>query len=385
VPEPLRPVGFWSYTSSDDRNSIGRLSQWRVLLTNALQLEIGQRPVVHIFQDASAIPQGSEWEAEIHKALGQSCFLIPIVTPAFLQSPWCCIEVTWFREREIALGRSDLIFPLQYIDTADIDPDNPEDCHDPGVLRLLRARQRTDFRDLRFRVPGSEEVSERIAALAFAIRSALRRSVAVPTSTAAGVTQRLEDQVASSKETAPSQDRAVSETPSPPVSGPRPILSRRFVARTAVVLVGCIVLAAVGYLATTQGFRRSLFTTTASSLEPDATVIIGPVKGTVTSFLTSGSLVIGGRNVRLSGIESIPPDQVPIIESWIKTEGDYLDCEPTDGTRFRCLTQQSLDVSQMLLLNGAARASPDATPVYRAAEKQARDARRGLWQVTGRR
>jgi hypothetical protein len=388
VPEPLRPIGFWSYTSSDDRNSSGRLSRWRVLLTNALQLEIGQRPVVYIFQDVSAIPQGGEWETEINRALGQSCFLIPIVTPGFLQSPWCCTEVMRFRAREIALGRSDLIFPLQYIDTVDIDPDNPEDCHDPGVLRLLRARQRTDFRDLRFRDPSREEVSERIAALAFAIRSALRRSVVVPTVAGAGVTQGLVDQVSSSKETDPPQDRTASETSSPAVSDPVPM--RRFVARWAVVLFGCGALVAAGYLATTQGNRPTppvaevsgerASTPTSTGPELDATVATRPIKGTVTSLSSSGWPVIGGQSVRLFGIETIPPDQVSIFASWIKAEGDYLDCKPVDGTGFRCLTHESLDVSLAVLLNGAAHASPDAPPAYRAAEEKAREAHRGVWQ-----
>src|ERR1700722_18294805 len=167
--EPLAPTGFWSYTSSDDRNSNGRLSQLRVLVSNALQLEIGQRPEVHIWQDVAAIPHGAEWENEIHKALGQSSFFVPIVTPGFLQSPWCCAEVMRFREREIQLGRSDLIFPLHYINTDDVDPEQRNDCCDPEVLRLLRARQRINFRDLRFRDPSSEDVSIRIAELAHSI------------------------------------------------------------------------------------------------------------------------------------------------------------------------------------------------------------------------
>ena len=69
-----------------------------MLPSNALQLQIGQRRVVRIVQDVTAIPRGSEWEAEIGKVLGQSSFMIPIVTPGFLQSEWCCVRAG-FRSR----------------------------------------------------------------------------------------------------------------------------------------------------------------------------------------------------------------------------------------------------------------------------------------------
>ena len=113
--ERLRPTGFWSYTRDDDRISNGRLSQLRVLLTNELQGLFGKLPQVHIFQDAEAIEHGTDWENEIRKALGQSSFFIPIVTPGFLQSDMCCMEMTRFRDREIELGRSDQDFATQII------------------------------------------------------------------------------------------------------------------------------------------------------------------------------------------------------------------------------------------------------------------------------
>jgi hypothetical protein len=39
VTEPLNPTGLWSYTSSDDTASHGRLSQLRRLLADELRLE----------------------------------------------------------------------------------------------------------------------------------------------------------------------------------------------------------------------------------------------------------------------------------------------------------------------------------------------------------
>jgi formylglycine-generating enzyme len=175
VTEPLEPTGFWSYTRDDDGVSAGRLSLLRVFLTGELRARTGRSAGVRIFQDVATIPYGAEWDREIGKALSQSSFFIPIVTPGFVQSQMCCLELIRFREHEAALGRSDLIFPLHYIDTDDLDPDRTADCFDPSALRLLRARQMFDFRDMRFRDPGNELVMARIAGLAGAIRAALRR------------------------------------------------------------------------------------------------------------------------------------------------------------------------------------------------------------------
>jgi hypothetical protein len=108
-------------------------------------------------------------------AINGSVFLIPIVTLALLQSEWCCQEITLFRQREITtLRRSDLIFPLHYLNVDDRDPSRTEDCHDAEVFRFLRSRQWTDFRALRHKNPESEDVARKIDALADAIFSALR-------------------------------------------------------------------------------------------------------------------------------------------------------------------------------------------------------------------
>lgn len=173
--EPQPPIGFWSYTRSDDMNSGGRLSQSRVLLARELQLAIGQRPKVRIWQDVATLNHGTEWETEIQRALGQSSFLIPIVSPAFLQSQMCCQEVRHFMVREKQLGRADLIFPFCYIDIGDINPDREEECQDKEVLALPRRRHNFEFVDLRHSDPNTEEVSQRVARLAGSIRMALRR------------------------------------------------------------------------------------------------------------------------------------------------------------------------------------------------------------------
>jgi sulfatase modifying factor 1 len=171
----LEPTGFWSYSTIDDRAAGNRLSRLRVRLADELQLLVG-RTKVRIFQDIAAIPHGADWEQAISAAIGASSFIIPIVTPGFLQSDWCCREVLQFREREIELGRSDLIFPFLYIDTDDVGPDRDDECFSPEVFHLLRSRQHADFRDLRYHDVEGPDVSRRLGALAKSVRGALGRS-----------------------------------------------------------------------------------------------------------------------------------------------------------------------------------------------------------------
>src|SRR5271166_4993898 len=175
----LTPTGFWSYTSSDDERSRGRLSQLRKLLADELQQKIGRVPEVQIFQDVASIPLGRDWEQQINEALAASSFFIPIVTPGFLQSEWCCREVLRFREQATMRGRDDLIFPLHYNDVGEFTGGRRSECHDPEVLDFLRTLQWVDFRDLRHRNLDSEEVALRLDKVAGAICAALYRAETV--------------------------------------------------------------------------------------------------------------------------------------------------------------------------------------------------------------
>jgi hypothetical protein len=170
----LEPIGFWSYTSSGDTASRGHLSKLRRLLADDLQRLIGRDPTVHIFQDVAAIPKGSDWEEKIHEALDAASFIIPILTPAFLQSEWCCEEVLSFRARELALGRNNLIFPFHFTDTAHVDPDDRREVFDKTVLTLPRRRQITDFRALELEDPEHRDVRFKLRELSTSIRDALR-------------------------------------------------------------------------------------------------------------------------------------------------------------------------------------------------------------------
>lgn len=147
--ERLKPIGFWSYARQDDEASDGRLSRLRAQLSSELQQMYG-RDRVQLWQDVAAIPPGTEWETAIDEAIAQSTFLIPLITPAFVESEYCCKEVAKFlaREAQINAAYPELkgqrrIFPIVYIDADQSDP------FDPATIACLSKLQFVDFRKLR--------------------------------------------------------------------------------------------------------------------------------------------------------------------------------------------------------------------------------------------
>src|SRR6516165_9072735 len=106
-------VGFFSYSREDDEDSQGRLSALRTLIQGELRGQLGRTTkTFRLWQDKEAIPSGTLWENEIKKAVGQSVFFIPIITPTVVRSPYCKIELDSFLAREATLGRSDLVLPV---------------------------------------------------------------------------------------------------------------------------------------------------------------------------------------------------------------------------------------------------------------------------------
>jgi len=177
----LPPIGFWSYARQDDESSRGRLSSLRSLLQSELQQQYGRDPI-QIFQDVSAIPPGAEWQASITSALDNTTFFIPIITPAFIQSQWCCEEFMIFLAREKALRAQhpqlrdhSRIFPISYLSI-----ENMDDAHDPAVLEELHRRQSLDFRALRLKDYQQEAVSLELAKLAAKINQLLSIRVEAP-------------------------------------------------------------------------------------------------------------------------------------------------------------------------------------------------------------
>ena len=109
-------VGFFSYSREDDEAFRGSLSALRDTIQRELGAQLGRtKRNFRLWQDQEAIAPGKDWEAEIMRAVEQSVFFIPIVTPRAVNSDYCKFEFSSFVARERALARGDLIFPILYI------------------------------------------------------------------------------------------------------------------------------------------------------------------------------------------------------------------------------------------------------------------------------
>jgi formylglycine-generating enzyme required for sulfatase activity len=167
-------VGFFSYSREDDADSQGALSALRNRIQGELRGQLGRTAKnFRLWQDKEAIASGTLWETEIKSAAAQAVFFIPIVTPTVIASPYCRFELDSFLAREAALGRSDLVFPILYIDVPALE-DSSRRQKDP-VLSLIAERQYLDWRDYRYLDVNSVEVRRKVAEFCKDIRNALER------------------------------------------------------------------------------------------------------------------------------------------------------------------------------------------------------------------
>ncbi len=164
------PAAFLSYAHDDDE--LGEISRFRARLEFEIKRHLG-RPFP-IFFDRKDLGWGQQWKRSIQGALGEATFLIPVLTPSFFSSTECRDEVETFRRRERELGRDDLILPVYFIETPQMD--------DPAVLAgdplavVLAGYQYADWRELRHDVRlESSSVSIAMAELARRVRDAVRR------------------------------------------------------------------------------------------------------------------------------------------------------------------------------------------------------------------
>jgi formylglycine-generating enzyme required for sulfatase activity len=188
-------VGFFSYAREDDADSNGASSALRSRIQGELRGQLGRSTkTFRLWQDKEAIPSGTFWETEIKNAVAQASFFIPIITPTVVASPYCRFELDAFLAREAALGRSDLVFPILYIDV----PSLQDSVRPDAVLSLIAKRQYVDWREFRHLDVNSTEVRRAIERFCGHIRDALRRPWVSPEERAAqektAALQRAEDE-----------------------------------------------------------------------------------------------------------------------------------------------------------------------------------------------
>ena len=165
-------IGFFSYSREDDEDFDHALSKLRTRIQNELRGQLGRsRESLRLWQDKEAIPPGTLWASEIQAAIGQSVFFIPIVSPRVVRSQYCGIEFDKFLARERELGRSDLVFPILFIDLPELSDKTAEG---PEILQTLSVRQYVDWREFRYD-PDNPQVRREVAEFCKKITQTLRR------------------------------------------------------------------------------------------------------------------------------------------------------------------------------------------------------------------
>jgi endonuclease YncB( thermonuclease family) len=99
----------------------------------------------------------------------------------------------------------------------------------------------------------------------------------------------------------------------------------------------------------------------------------------VPRVLDTGTLLLNGTTVRLSGVEGEAGQPVSDLARYIS--GREVACEPVErnGGQYRCKLGE-YDLGEAVVLNGAGRAAANAPERLREAEEKARGAGRGIWQ-----
>ena len=161
-----QPAAFMSYARFDDQHEDGQLTAFRERLAAEVRMQTGEE--FHIFQDRTDIAWGQNWQQRINQTLDTVTLLLVIITPGFFRSPHCRAETEQFLDRERQLGRDDLILPVYYVSTPQIDDPGRRDA-DP-LAATLAARQHADWRELRFEPATIPVTRKAIAHMATRIR-----------------------------------------------------------------------------------------------------------------------------------------------------------------------------------------------------------------------
>jgi hypothetical protein len=166
-------VGFFSYSREDDEAFRGSLSALRDAIQRELGAQLGRtKRNFRLRQDQEAIAPGKDWKAEITRAVQQSVFFIPIVTPRAVSSDYCQFEFASFVARETTLGRGDLVFPILWISVPAL-MDETEWRDDP-VLSVVAKRQYVDWRPFRHAAVDSSAFGQAIERFCAKIVETLR-------------------------------------------------------------------------------------------------------------------------------------------------------------------------------------------------------------------
>jgi endonuclease YncB( thermonuclease family) len=107
--------------------------------------------------------------------------------------------------------------------------------------------------------------------------------------------------------------------------------------------------------------------------------VIEPLSLDHPTVVDTATFESGGTTVALYGVEGVKGEMADGLQGFLTAHGNRMTCQVQASADFVCLQPDGTDVAEVALVNGAARAKPDAPAPYRDQEAAAQAARRGIW------
>lgn len=170
----MTSAAFLSYVRADDENEEGAITKLREKLEGEVRMQTGNRDF-QIFQDLRDVKWGQAWRERLVDALGETNFLITVLTPSWFTSEACREELTLFFTIEEQRNRNDLVFPILYMDCPVLK--DPARRERDKLAKKLNERQYFDWRALRFQPWSTPEVRRQLAVMGEALREAMERTL----------------------------------------------------------------------------------------------------------------------------------------------------------------------------------------------------------------
>lgn len=155
---------FLSYAHSDNEAEKGRIHQIAKDIVNEYKLITAED--IDLFIDSANINPGDDWKAEIDKNLLQTRYFMPIITPSYFKSAACRNEFNYFYSKAKEIGKTQLIIPIYYIHTDELN----ENTRDDEIGQIVSNIQWVDMRELRFEETSSPAYRKEINKVALKIR-----------------------------------------------------------------------------------------------------------------------------------------------------------------------------------------------------------------------
>jgi endonuclease YncB( thermonuclease family) len=112
---------------------------------------------------------------------------------------------------------------------------------------------------------------------------------------------------------------------------------------------------------------------------PNIITVLEPVSLDHPTVVDTATFVSGATTVALYGVEGVKGEMAEGLQGFLTAHGNRVTCQAQSSADFVCLQPDGTDVAEVALVNGAARAKPDAPAPYRDQEAAAQTARRGIW------